>query len=170
MVAWLRDPRSAPARPRRALAAAVLALSALLVLPFHLSFDPARARDRRSCEEGRGFAGWLRDELLLFGSLAGSSRSPTWAGCWRRGGRRRNAAWIAVAALFAGSLLAAVDVRARRAAASRCWSRCGRCSSAAPPAARGSCGCSSRGGVACLLGPELLYVRDEFDGGAARTA
>ena len=109
MLAWLRDPRSEPARPAAARwLLVVLAGSALLVLPFHLSFDPS-ARGIGVVQEGRGFAGWLRDELLVFGSFAGLL-AIAYAGrlmATRRPGR--NAAWIAVAAAFAGSLLAALD-------------------------------------------------------------
>ncbi len=156
-VPWLRDARTA----RWLLL--VLAASALLVLPFHLSFDPA-ARGIGVVEEGRGFAGWLRDELLLFGSLAGLVAF-AYVGrlmATRRPGR--NAAWIVVAAVFAGSLLAALEyahVALLLAGAAR------RAARARPRRRRpsGWCGCWSAGGVACLLGPELLYVRDEFDDG-----
>jgi YYY domain-containing protein len=161
VVAWLRDPRSEPARPAAARwLLLVLAGSALLVLPFHLSFDPA-ARGIGVVEEGRGFAAWLRDELLLFGTLAGlvafayvgrlmASRRPG-----------RNAAWIAVAALFAGSLLAALE-----------YAHVGLLAVALVVALAALLRGPARpvwlliaGGVACLLGPELLYVRDEFEGG-----
>jgi YYY domain-containing protein len=155
-VVWLRDARSA----RWLLL--VLAGSALLMLPFHLSFDPA-ARGVGVVEEGRSFSGWLRDELLLYGSLAGFVAF-AYVGrlmATRRPGR--NAAWIAVAAAFAGSLLAALDyahvalLAVALLVASRALVR-------ASPAER-MVWLPIAGGVACLLGPELLYVRDEFDDG-----
>ena len=121
LLAWLRDPRSEPARPAAVRwLLLVLAASALLVLPFHLTFDPS-ARGIGVVQEGRGFAGWLRDELLLFGSLAGLV-ALAYAGrlmATRRPGR--NAAWIAVAAVFARLAARGARVRARGAAArSRC--------------------------------------------------
>jgi YYY domain-containing protein len=161
VVAWLRDPRSEAARPAAARwLLLVLAGSALLVLPFHLSFDPA-ARGIGVAEEGRGFAAWLRDELLLFGTLAGLVAF-AYVGrlmATRRPGR--NAAWIAVAALFAGSLLAALE-----------YAHVGLLAVALVVALAALLRGPARpvwlliaGGVTCLLGPELLYVRDEFEGG-----
>jgi len=153
-VPWLRE-----ARAVRWLLL-VLAGSALLVLPFHLSFDPA-ARGIGVVEEGRGFAGWLRDELLLYGSFAGLVAF-AYAGllmATRRPGR--NAAWIAVAAIFAGSLLAALDYAHVALLAVLLLAALYALVRAPPP--QRLVWLPIAGGVACLLGPELLYVRDEFD-------
>jgi YYY domain-containing protein len=155
-VPWLRDARAA----RWLLL--VLAGSALLMLPFHLSFDPA-ARGIGVVEEGRGFSGWLRDELLLFGSLAGFV-AVAFVGrlmATRRPGR--NAAWVAVAAIVGGSLLAALDY-AHVALLAVALLVALHALVRAPPAER-VVWLLIAGGVACLLGPELLYVRDEFDDG-----
>jgi YYY domain-containing protein len=165
LVAWLRDPRSEATRPAAVRwLLAVLAGSALLMLPFHLSFDPA-ARGIGVVDEGRGFAGWLRDELLLYGSLAGLVAF-AYVGrllATRRPGR--NAAWIVVAALVAGSLLAALDyAHVALLAAALLVALGALLSPRVPPAAR-MVWLLVAGGVLCLLGPELLYVRDEFDGG-----
>ncbi len=165
MLAWLRDPRSEPSRPAAVRwLLLVLAGSALLVLPFHLTFDPS-ARGIGVVQEGRGFAGWLRDELLLFGSLAGLV---AWAYAGRLMATRRpgrNAAWIAVAAVFAGSLLAALEYAHVALLAVALLIALGALFSArVEPAAR-LVWLLVAGGVACLLGPELLYVRDEFDDG-----
>jgi YYY domain-containing protein len=155
-VPWLRDVRSA----RWLLL--VLAGSALLMLPFHLSFDPA-ARGIGVVDEGRGFAAWARDELLLFGTLAGFA-ALAFAGrllATRRPGR--NAAWIAVAALFAGSLLAALEYAHVALLAIALLVALHALARAAP--AERLVWLPLAGGIACLLGPELLYVRDEFDDG-----
>ena len=155
-VPWLRDARAA----RWLLL--VLAGSALLVLPFHLSFDPS-ARGIGVVEEGRGFAGWLRDELLIFGSFAGLVAF-AYVGrllATRRPGR--NAIWIAVAALFAGSLLAAVDYAHVALLAVALVVALHALVRSEPP--ERMVWLLVAGGVACLLGPELLYVRDEFDDG-----
>jgi YYY domain-containing protein len=164
VVAWLRDPRSEPGRPAAVRwLLAVLALSALLVLPFQLSFDPA-ARGIGVVDGGRGFADWLRDELLLFGSLLVfvalafvgrllATRRPA-----------RNAAWVAAGALFAGSLLAALDwAHVALLALLLAVALQALLSARAEPPLR-LVWLLVAGGLACLLGPELLYVRDEFDG------
>jgi YYY domain-containing protein len=166
VVAWLCDPRSAPSRPAAVRwLLAVLALSALLVLPFHLSFDPA-ARGIGLVDQGRGFAGWLRDELLVFGSLL-AFVALAYVGrlvATRRPGR--NAAWIAVAAVFAGSLLAALEwAHAALLAVLLVVALQALFSPRVAPPLR-AIWLLVAGGVACLLGPELLYVRDEFDGSA----
>ena len=164
VIAWLRDPRSAPARPAAVRwLLAVLALSALLVLPFHLSFDPA-ARGIGVVDGGRGFGDWLRDEVLLFGTLLVFVALAFLGRLLATARPGRNAVWIAVAALFAGSLLAALEwahvallavlvVLALQALLSP---------AVAPP--QRLVWLLIAGGLACLLGPELLYVRDEFDG------
>jgi YYY domain-containing protein len=165
VLAWLRDPRSEPARPAAARwLLLVLAGSVLLMLPFHLSFDPS-ARGIGVVGEGRGFAGWLRDELLLFGSLAGFVAF-AYAGrlmATRRPGR--NAAWTVVAAAFAGSLLAALDYAHVALLAAALLVALGALLSYRVDAPARMLWLLVAAGVACLLGPELLYVRDEFDDG-----
>jgi len=165
LVAWLRDPRSEPARPAAVRwLLLVLAASVLLMLPFHLSFDPA-ARGVGLVGEGRGFAGWLRDAGLLYGSLAGLV---AFAYVGRLTATRhpgRNAAWIVVAALFAGSLLAALEVLHVALLAVALLVALGALLSARTAAPARLLWLLTAGGVACLLVPELLYVRDEFDGG-----
>ncbi len=166
VIGWLRDPRSATARPAAVRwLLAVLAGGVLLMLPFHLTFDPA-ARGIGVVDEGRGFARWLRDEALLLGGLAvfaAVAYAGALAGTRRPG---RNAAWIAAAALFAGSLLAALDyahvgllAALLAVALLGLWAE----RTAAP---QRLVWLLAAGGVACVLGPELLYVRDEFDGSA----
>jgi YYY domain-containing protein len=165
LLAWLRDPRSAPARPAAVRwLLGVLAASALLMLPFHLSFDPA-AHGIGVVGEGRGFAGWLRDNLLLYGSFAGLV---AFAYAGRLAATRhpgRNAAWMLVAALFAGSLLAALDYLHVALLAVALLVALGALFSTRVGAPERVVWLLIAGGVGCLLGPELLYVRDEFDGG-----
>jgi YYY domain-containing protein len=166
VVAWLCDPRSEASRPAAVRwLLAVLALSVLLVLPFHLTFDPA-ARGIGLVDEGRGFAGWARDELLMFGTLL-VFVALAYAGrllATRRPGR--NAVWIAVAAVFAGSLLAALEwAHVALLAALLLVALQALLSPRVAPPLR-LVWLLVAGGVACLLGPELLYVRDEFDGSA----
>ena len=165
VVGWLRDWRSRPERPAvvRWLLA-TLACSALLMLPFHLSFDPA-ATGIGLVEDGRGFAGWLRDMVLAFGSLAalvGLAYLRRLAGTLRPG---RNAVWIAVGAVFAGSLLAALDYAHVGLLAVLAAVAVAAVVSVPLPSGLRATWVLIAVGVACLLGPELLYVRDEFDGG-----
>ena len=135
--------RTRPAVVRWLLAA--IALSALLVLPFHLSFDPA-AKGIGWVGEGRGFAGWVRDQLLLFGSLAVFVALAFLGRLAVTARPGRNAVWIAVAAVFAGSLLAALDLRAHRAArrAARRRARGGHVAARMPSGAAGGLGAARR--------------------------
>jgi uncharacterized membrane protein len=166
VVGWQCDGRSHATRPAviRWLLAA-MALSALLVLPFHLSFDPA-ARGIGLVGEGRGFAGWVRDQVLLFGSLAVFVAFAYLGRLTVTARPGRNAVWIVVGAVFAGSLLAAVDyAHVALLGVLLVVAIAAVLASDIPPALRAGWVLIA-GGVACVLGPELLYVRDEFDGGA----
>jgi YYY domain-containing protein len=166
VAAWLCDPRSAPGRAAAVRwLLAVLSASVLLMLPFWLAFDPA-ARGLGVVDGGRSFEDWARDQALLFGSLL-VFVALAFLGrllATRRPGR--NAVWIAVAAVFAGSLLAAVDwahvalllalvLVALQALLAR----------ATPPPLR-VLWLLVAAGLTCMLGPELLYIRDEFDDSA----
>ncbi len=134
------------------------------MLPFHLSFDPA-AKGIGWVGEGRGFAGWVRDQLLLFGSLA-VFVALAFLGrlaVTRRPGR--NAVWIGVAAVFAGSLLAAVDLAHIALLGVLLVAALAAVMSPTVPSGLRAVWVLLAAGVACLLGPEVLYVRDEFDGG-----
>jgi YYY domain-containing protein len=165
VAAWVRDPRSGPERPEAARwLLSVLSLSVLLVLPFHLDFDPA-ARGIGTVEERQDFGAWLADHLLLFGSLL----LPVALACLGRllGTRRplRNALWLAAAAVFAGSLLAAAGRLHLAVLALALALALERVLAVRIEPAQRALWLLVAGGVGCLLGPELLYVRDEFDGG-----
>jgi uncharacterized membrane protein len=76
----------------------------------------------------------------------------------------RNAVWIAVAAVFAGSLLAAVEYAHVALLAVLLLVALSRLLAERTPPPQRLVWLLAAGGVACVLGPELLYVRDEFDG------
>jgi YYY domain-containing protein len=162
-VGWMRDGRSLAARAAAARwLPAVLALSALIVLPFHLTFDPA-AKGIGVVPDGRGFAGWLRDEALLYGCIAVPvallflGRVRATARPWR------NVAWIAVGAAFGLSILAGLDyAHVGLLTAAMVVALHALTAPALAPALR-AVWLLAAGGIACLLGPEVLYVRDEFD-------
>ena len=164
VVAWLRDPRSEGARPAAVRwVLIVLAGGVLLVLPFHLSFDPA-ARGLGVVEDGRGFAGWAKDELLVFGTLLALVAVAYVGRLLATARPLRNSVWILAAALFAGSLLAALGwahaVLLAALLVAAVWALL---SERMTPPER-LVWLLVCGGIACLLGPEVLYIRDEFDG------
>jgi YYY domain-containing protein len=165
VAAWVSDPRSVPSGPAAVRwLLAVLAASVILMLPFHLSFDPA-ADGIGLVREGRGFAGWLRDELLVFGTLAVFAALAYVGRVRATRHPLRNFAWIAVAALFAGSLLAAVEGAHIALLAVALLVALQMLVAPSTPAPLRALWLLVAGGVACLLVPEVLYVRDEFDGG-----
>ena len=166
VVGWLCDPRSAPDRPAAA-RWLILALGGgvLLTVPFFLVYEPA-AGGIGAVDVSRGFASWARDTLLWFGAplacvaLAFVGRLLA----SRRPGR--NAAWLLAAALFAGSLLAAVGwAHVALLACLLVVALAVLFSERTTPGER-AVWLLVAAGLACLLGPELLYVRDEFDGGS----
>jgi YYY domain-containing protein len=160
VVIWLRDPRSAG---RRGYAVSWLALvllaSVVLVLPFWLNFDPA-ASGIALVDERRPFGSFMGDLGLLYGVFAGLLV----AAFVSRVTSARTVVWGAVALIFAGSLLAAAGLAgvavlvaliavALAAALSRTLS-----------AAERFLWLLVSGGLACVIAPELVYVRDAFDG------
>jgi YYY domain-containing protein len=162
-VGWMRDGRSLAGRAAAARwLPAVIALSALIVLPFHLTFDPA-AKGIGVVPDGRGFAGWLRDMALLYGCIA-APVALLFLGRVRETARPwRNVAWIAVGAAFGLSILAGLDyAHVGLLAAALLVALHALTAPALAPALR-AVWLLAAGGIACLLGPEVLYVRDEFD-------
>jgi YYY domain-containing protein len=164
VAAWVRDPRSTPRRPEAARwLLTVLALSVLLMLPFHLGFDPA-ARGIGTVRDRPGFADWAADLLLVYGSLLLPVALAYLGRAVGRGRPARAAAWGLAGAAFGGSLLAAFG-----------WLNVALLGLALAVALQAVLAVRIEpvqravwllvaGGVACLLGPELLYVRDVFDG------
>ena len=138
----------------------------MLVLPFWLNFDPA-ARGIGAVTEHRSFARWAGDMALIYGVL-GWGVLAAYAGRLLAARQRvRIAAWGGVGAAFVLSLLAPRGPVGDR-----------RCSLAALGVAVHAA-LTRRleaperflwllvaGAVACVLAPELVYVRDEFDGSA----
>jgi len=165
VAAWLCDPASAG---RRSYAvtwlALVLGASVVLMLPFWLGFDPSAdgvgwVGERRSFSESAGdFAllygifAWLL--LAAFLSRALDSRHPS-----------RILVWGAVAAVFAGSLLAAADLAWLAALAALLAIAAGSLVSRRLGPPERFLWLLIAGGLACVLAPELVYVRDAFDNG-----
>jgi YYY domain-containing protein len=143
--------------------ALVLVASMVLMLPFWLTFDPA-ARGVGWVDERRPFARFLGDLALLYGifawlliaafvSRALAARRPV-----------RTLVWGGVAAIFAGSLLAAADLAGAAALVVLAAVAAGAMVSAAIGPPERFLWLLIAGGLVCVIVPELVYVRDEFDG------
>jgi YYY domain-containing protein len=165
LVVWLRDPASSGQELRAVRwGLLVLALSILLVLPFYLSFDPA-ADGFGLVSNRRALADFLADQALLYGlfaalvAIAYAGRVAGSAKPWR------NVIWFAVLAIVGGSLLAPLDDLAG------VWGLALLLAVALHAALSGRLGGGERVlwlliacGLTCVLLPEVVYVRDAFDG------
>ena len=166
VLSWLLDPASAG---RRAYALVwtglVLLAGVVLMLPFWLAFDPA-ARGLGLVSEHRPFGRWAGDQVLLFG-LFGWPLLAAFAArvlATRRPGRTLG--WSAAAAVFAGSLLAIVDLAGVALLAAALAVALGALVSRRLGAPERFLWLLVSGGLVCMLVPELVYVRDSFDGSA----
>jgi YYY domain-containing protein len=164
VVMWMRAPESAG---RRAYALVwlglVLLASVVLVLPFHLSFDPA-ARGLGWVDERRSFTRFAGDQALLYGLFAAPLAAAFAARVLATRRPLRTLVWTVVAAVFALSLLAPSDWAGVAALA-------GLLAVAAAAVLSRSLAAPERflwllvaGGLVCLILPEVVYVRDAFDG------
>jgi YYY domain-containing protein len=161
---WMLDPRSAG---RRAYAltwtALVVLAGVVLVLPFWLAFDPA-ANGVGIVDERRSFTYFVGDHALIYGILLWPAAA-AYAGRVLAGRRPlRTAVWGLVALLFAGSLLAPADLAgALMVAAALAIALHALVTPALEPAER-FLWLLLAGAATCALLPELVYVRDQFDG------
>jgi YYY domain-containing protein len=165
---WLRDPASSG---RREYAITwlllVLAGSVILMLPFWLAFDPA-ASGIGWVDERRPFSAFAGGLALLYGILAWPLVAAFAARVLATRRPLRTLAWSAAAAIFAGSLLAPADLAGAAALAALLAVAAGALLSPRLERAERFLWLLVAGGLVCLLVPELVYVRDAFDGGAMR--
>ncbi|HYM57686.1 MAG TPA: DUF2298 domain-containing protein [Solirubrobacteraceae bacterium] len=142
---------------------ALLLLAVIAVLPFLIGYDTA-ADGLAAVRDHAPFTRFAREEARVYGLLAYLAATAYAVRVARSRRPLRNAAWTAVVAVFAGSLLAAADLAgiaalaalvaaAAHAAVSR--------GSAAPERFAWILIC---GAMLCLLIPEVVYVRDSFAG------
>jgi YYY domain-containing protein len=164
VVIWLRDPAS---RERRGYAISwlvlVLAASVVLVLPFWLNFDPA-ASGLALVEERRPFTRLMGDLALLYGIFAGLLVAAFAARVLAARRPARAFVWGLVGLIFAGSLLAAADLAGVAVLAALLAVALGAALSRTLAAPERFLWLLVSGGLACVIAPELVYVRDAFDG------
>jgi len=159
----LRDPgRWVPGLRAAGWAIAMLWVSVLALLPFWLGFEPGTG-GLADVEARRGFGLYLRDQALILGALLWVLGAVYAQRLLATGDPRRTALWLLGAGLLAAWVLAGADlvgaglllalvVVALRAAVVRRL------------AAERFGWLLVAGGLACVLAPELVYVRDEFAG------
>jgi YYY domain-containing protein len=142
---------------------AALLLAVLAVLPFLLNYEAAADGLGRVTERAP-FGTWARDHGELYGLFAflvataygirlASSFHP-----WRTVG------WTAAAAIFAGSLLAADNLIGVAALVALGWVAVHAAFIRRAPAVERFTWVLIGGGLLCLLIPEVVYVKDSFDG------
>src|SRR4051794_24571684 len=165
MILWLRG--VGPERRGFAVVWLVLVLvaSIVLILPFILNFAP-ESKGVGVVHTRRPFGKWLGDMALIFGILL-------WPliGLYARRlvdspQRRRWLGWGLAAAVVGGSLLASSDLTGAGLLAAGVVTGISAALAPELPAPARFLWVLVAGGLALLLIPELLYLRDAFDGGA----
>jgi YYY domain-containing protein len=142
--------------------AIVLVASVVLVLPFWLSFDPA-AKGIGWVHDRRSFPEFIGDQALLYGLFAGPLAAAFAARALALRHPVRTLAWVAVAAIFVGSLLAPAGLTGAALLAAALGVAVAAMLSRGLGAPERFLWLLVAGGLVCLLTPELVYVRDEFD-------
>ena len=164
VVVWLLDPRSAG---RRGYAVSWLALvllaSVVLLLPFWLNFNPA-ASGIAYVEERSPFGAFMGDLGLLYGIFAGLLIAAFAARVLSARRPARTLVWSLVVLIFAGSLLAAADLAGVAVLVALLAVALGAAVADDLSAPERFLWLLVSGGLACVIAPELVYVRDEFDG------
>ena len=165
VAAWIRSPASAGGRSYAVTwLVLVLAASVVLMVPFWLSFDPS-ALGLGLVDERPPFTRFLGDFALIYGIFAWLLAAAFAARLLASRRPWRTFAWGAVAAIFAGSLLAPADLAGAAAlAAGAVVALAALVSRALAPAER-FLWLLIAGGLICVLLPEVVYVRDAFAGG-----
>jgi YYY domain-containing protein len=164
VVVWLHDPRSTARRPFAVVwTVLVLVAGVVLTLPFWIDFDPA-ARGIGWVGEREGFTDWASHNLLIYAVLGWALVAAYAARLLATRRQGRTLAWGAVGAAFVLSLLAPIDLAGVAvllgalaiALHAALWAKL--------EAPERYLWMLIAGAVVCLLAPELVYVRDEFDG------
>jgi YYY domain-containing protein len=163
---WLRAPESEGRRTYAVVwCALVLIASVVFVLPFLLQFDEA-ARGIGWVDDRRSFTHFIGDQALLFGLFVGPLAAAFAARTLSAKRPLRTLVWSAVAAIFVLSLLAPADLAGPAAIAVLLAVALSALFSRRLAAPERFLWLLVSGGLICILLPELVYVRDAFDGGA----
>src|SRR5215213_1658958 len=141
-----------------------LVLAVIAVLPFLLGYDAA-AEGLGKVSERASFSSWARDSGKLYGLFAYLVAAAYLVRLARSRHPWRTAGWALAAALFVGSLLAAANLVAVGGLAVLVWVAAHAAFLGRAPAAERFGWVLIGGGLLCLLIPEVVYVRDSFDGG-----
>lgn len=141
----------------------LLALAVIAVLPFLIGYDPA-ADGLGRVSEHPPLSRFASDHGRIYGLLAYLAATAYAARLARTRRPWRNLAWIAVAAVFAGSLLAGVELAGVAALLVLGLVGAHAALDGRLPARERFAWVLIAGALLCLLVPELVYVRDSFDG------
>src|SRR3954465_12938560 len=161
----LRDVPALRERARTlAWALAALLLAVIAVLPFLLDYDAA-AQGLGKVSDRASFSRWATDNGALYGLFAYLVATAYVVRLARSRRPWRTAGWAAAAAVFAGSLLAGADLVAVVGLVVLVWVAAHAAFLGRAPAAERFGWVLIGGGLLCLLIPELVYIKDSFDGG-----
>ena len=142
----------------------VLLASVVLMLPFWLAFDPA-ARGIGIVDERRSFSDFAGDFALIYGIFAWLLLAAFASRVLAARRPLRALVWSVVAAIFAGSLLATADLAGAMVVAALVAVAAGALFSVGLSAPERFLWLLVAGGLFCVFLPEVIYVRDEFEGG-----
>ena len=163
---WMRGSEAA-GRRGYAIAWTVLVLiaSVVVVLPFLLEFDAA-ARGIGGVTDHPSFTGWVGDMALIYAVVAWPLTAAYASRLLAARRPLRVAVWGGVGMVFGLSLLAPLDLAGIAALLAALGVGAHALASRRLQAPERFLWLLVCGGVICLLVPELVYVRDEFDGTA----
>jgi YYY domain-containing protein len=144
---------------------AALLLAVFAVLPFLLNYDAA-ANGLGTVSKRVSLTTWATDHGEIYGLFAYLVATAYLVRLARSRHPWRTAGWTAAAALFVGSLLAAADLVAVGALVVLVAIAAHAAFVHRAPAVERFAWLLIGGGLLCLLIPEVVYVKDSFDGSA----
>jgi YYY domain-containing protein len=165
VLAWMADPRSAGRRTFAALwGLLVLIASVVLLAPFWFTFDPA-ARGVGLVERHEPFATYLGHQALIYGIFGWLLVAAFVGRLLAAAHPLRIAGWGTAAALFAGSLLAMADLAGQALIGALALVALAAVGSRRIGTAERAFWLLVAAGLTCVVLPEVVYLRDAFDGG-----
>jgi YYY domain-containing protein len=166
VVVWMRSPEAAGRRVYGVVWAALVLLAGIvLTLPFWLAFEPA-ARGIGRVTEHASFLRWLGDQALIYAVVAWMALAAYASRILGSARPARLATWTAVGLAVGLSLLAPAGLAGVAALVVAVGVAIHALLSPRLAPAERFLWVLVAGAAGCLLIPELVYVRDEFDGSA----